>query len=431
MGALPRERAADALPLVAAAAIPLVFLHVRYQAHLAVGAATIYGSDVAIGVTLLAAVAAGVLFGWENLLRPRVLWFVAAGFLVLLVASCLWRPLEAPKTHLISAAKIVEYALLAPASVLLFRRSVDLERFLAVFVAWGVAAAGWGLLQFLGLVNEFEGRRPGQRDPSFLGHQDLGAFTGSCLAIGLACIALAERHRLARIAASAGAVGVIIDASIFALFGVVLAAVAAVWLGTRAGTLTVRRTVAMASILVVVGAGVAVLRGSDVTNYLSFLGISPAAKSTTDTEVQSGSQRTMLAYIGLRIWEDHPVLGVGFDRSNNRYQPYLAAAKRKFPGQSAQSYPSQAHPWGVQNFWLQSLADLGIVGFVLAVATFLSGLWVALRTPSGARFFGLVAASLILVAAGTWNAVGIVAGIPLDAVTWLGIGIAVAAQELA
>jgi hypothetical protein len=425
-----RLRAADVLPLVAAAAIPLVFLHRRYQAHASLGPVDVYGSDVAIAIALLAAAVAGVLFGWERVLRPRLLWLFGSTLLGLFVVSCFWRPLEVTTTHLITAAKVIEYALLAPAAVLLFRRSVDFERFLAVFVAWGVAAAGWGLLQFLGVVVEFEGKRPGQRDPSFLGHQDFGAFTGATLAVGLVAIVLAERRRLAWIAVPAGSVGVIIDASIFAYLGVVLAAAAAVWVGRRAGTLTVRRAVAVASILVVVGAGVSVLRGSDVTNYLSFLGVRPTA-TKPDPGVQSGSQRTMLAYIGLRIWEDHPLLGVGFDRSNNRYQPYLAAAKRKFPAQSPQSYPSPRNKWGVQNLWLQLLADVGIVGFALGIATFASGLWLALRATRIAPFTGLVAASWILVAAGTWNAVGIVAGIPLEAVTWLGLGLAVAAQELA
>ena len=418
------------LPLVAAAAIPFVFLHRMYQAHASVGPVDIYGSDVAILITLLAAVAAGVLFGWGRLLQPRPLWVIAACLLALFVVSCLWSPIEAPKTHLITAAKVIEYALLAPAAVLLFRRRVDLDRFFAVFVGWSAAASIWGLLQFLGAVSEFEGKRPGQREVSFLGHQDLGAFTGATLAIGFAAIALDERRRLAQVAVAAGGIGVILDASIFAYTGVVLAALAAVWLGRRSGTLTVRRVVAIASILVVVGAGVSVLRGSDVTDYLSFLGVRHPVE-TSSTDVQSGSQRTMLAYIGLRIWVDHPVLGVGFDRSANRYQPYLAAAKRKFPDLSAQSYPSESNRWGVQNFWIQLLADVGLVGFALGLATFLSGLWVGLRTPAATRFFGLVGAGWILVAAGTWNAVGIVAGIPLEAVTWLGLGIAVAAQELA
>jgi hypothetical protein len=36
----------------------------------------------------------------------------------------------------------------------------------------------------------------------------------------------------------------------------------------------------------------------------------------------------------------------------------------------------------------------------------------------------LVATGWILVAAATWNAVGIIAGLPLDALTWLAFGLA-------
>ena len=85
-------------PLVAAAAIPFVFLHRMYQAHASVGPVDVYGSDVAILITLLAAVAAGVLFGWRRLLQPRPLWVITACLLALLVVSCLWSPIEEPKT---------------------------------------------------------------------------------------------------------------------------------------------------------------------------------------------------------------------------------------------------------------------------------------------------------------------------------------------
>ena len=47
-----------------------------------------------------------------------------------------------------------------------------------------------------------------------------------------------------------------------------------------------------------------------------------------------------------------------------------------------------------------------------------------------AAFFAVVAAGWIFVAIGTWNAIGIVAGIPLDAVMWLGFGLAVVALEV-
>lgn len=172
-----------------------------------------------------------------------------------------------------------------------------------------------------------------------------------------------------------------------------------------------------------------VLRASDFSNFMSFLGIRSTNASIAQ-DVQTGSQRTMLAWIGLRIWIDHPILGVGFDRSQNRYQDYLAEAKRKFPDQPAQAYPSPEHPWGIQNLWVQLLADTGVVGLLLALLTFILGLRRALTAPRAAVFLGLVAAGWILVAAGTWNALGIVAGIPLEAVTWFGLGLAAVAGSV-
>ena len=417
-----RSRGADLLAFVPAAEIPLIFLHVRYQAGTTVGPAHVYGSDVVIGLTLLAAVGAGLVYGWTPLARPRMLWIVAAAFLLFLGASCFWQPIEAPKTHLVTWAKLVEYALLAPALVLLLRRRAQVNRFLTVFVVWCVAASGWGLLQFLGVVKEFEGYRPGQREVSFLGIYDFAVFAGATLAIGLAGIVLGERWRLVPVAVVAGGAGVVLAASLFSYAGGLFAAAACGLVALRGRTLTLRRAAAVVTILAVVGAGVAGLRGSDISDYLSFLGVTPAAKS--QRHVETGPQRTMLAYIGLRIWRDHPWFGVGFERSANRYQPYLADTKRKFPGQDAQSYPSPAHPWGVQSFWIQLLADTGVVGFVLGVGTFVVGLALALRAHARNPLLALVAVGWILVAAGTWIGEGIVAGIPLQAVTWLGLGLA-------
>jgi len=420
-----RRQAADILPLVAAAAIPLIFLHVMYQPSLVFGPATAYGSDIVIILTLLAAVASGLMFGWERLAGSRLLWLAIAGLVAVFALSCLYRPFQEVRTHLITVSKIGEYALLAPACVLLFRRAVDLERFLVVFVAWSAAASAWGLLQFLGLVNEFDGKRPGQREVSFIGHESFGAFTGCALLLGLASLSLGERRRLAWAALPAGGLGVVLDGSISAYLGVLLATLTVVCVAWRARSVSLRRLLAIAAILLVVGAGVEAQRGSDVSNYLSVIGIH--ASNAPESGVETGSQRELLLYIGLRIWEAHPWLGVGFGKSNDRYQPYLAAARRRYPEDPPLAFPSPAHRWGIQNFWLQLLADTGIPGFLLGLAVFAAGALGALRAFARNRLVALLALGWILVAAGTWTAIGIVAGIPLDAVTFLGLGLAAAA----
>jgi O-Antigen ligase len=417
-----RSRAADLLALVPAAAIPPIFLHRLYQPDVSIGPLDVYGADVAVWAVVAAAVAAGIRFGWAPLAPARTLWLLTGALLALFAASCFWTPLDDTVRHLISAAKIAEYALLAPALVLLLRTRAQLDRFLVAFVAWAVAAAGWGVLQFLGVVSEFEGKRPGQREVSFLGIHDFAAFSGAALVVGLAGIALRERRRLAPVAVVAGSIGVVLAASLFAYAGVVLAAAGALYMGRRAGTITARRVLALSAVLVTVLAGVLALRTYDVTDFLSFLG--GRATVTSSEEVQSGTHRALLAYIGIRIWRDHPVLGAGFGRSIDRYEPYLDDAKRRFPDSSPEAFPSPENRWGVQNYWVQLLADVGVVGFVLGLAVFGTALALALRAPPTALATGAIAAGWILVAAGTWHGVGIVAGLPLQALTFLGFGLA-------
>ncbi len=71
------------------------------------------------------------------------------------------------------------------------------------------------------------------------------------------------------------------------------------------------------------------------------------------------------------------------------------------------------------------------IGFLLLMATFVAGLWLAtraaLRGPPEARLPGVLAGAWLLLAMGTWTAVGLVAGVPLDALTWIALGLAAAA----
>ena len=71
------------------------------------------------------------------------------------------------------------------------------------------------------------------------------------------------------------------------------------------------------------------------------------------------------------------------------------------------SLPSAKHPWGVQNGWVQALADLGIVGFLLFVGLFASGLVAAgrraLRGPPELAGPALVAGVWLLCAMGIWH----------------------------
>src|SRR5262249_41272228 len=148
----------------------------------------------------------------------------------------------------------------------------------------------------------------------------------------------------------------------------------------RRRTLTGPRVAALAAAAGIAAAGVVTLRGGDFDQFVHFLGVGKSQPTATQN-VQTYVQHTLLAYIGLRIFLSHPILGVGVQRSSEapRYEPHLAQAHRRFPHAAALSFPSPQHPWGVQNAYVQALADLGIVGFLLFVGLFASGLVVAGR----------------------------------------------------
>jgi hypothetical protein len=165
--------------------------------------------------------------------------------------------------------------------------------------------------------------------------------------------------------------------------------------------------------------GAVAMRGNDLGHYL---GLKRTKHPSTD--VESYAHRTVLAYIGYRIWRDHPIAGVGFEASNDasRYLRYVPAAKARYPHQPALVFPTATRSYGVQNFYVQHLADLGVVGLLLLAALFVSSLAL------GARRLGSTGAVIgvlwTLAVAGLWIALGIVAGLPLDALTWLAFGLA-------
>ena len=422
-----------------AIAVPVIFLHVRYQpkVHVALGStsAGIALSDLAVLAVALATLRRGLRDGFGRLREARAVWIAAALFLAMVAAATVY-PLAGAAdyrclTHAVTTAKFVEYAVLALAVPLLPRTRRDLEVLLWVFALWSAAATAWGVLQFAGLVSEFEGKRPLQREPSFLGIHDLAALSGGALAIALALLALgpaSSRERvLAWIAGASGSIGLVLSGAFAGAIGIALAAVGALAIGRSLGRLEWRRGLAVGAIAVVAGAGVLLMRGGDVENFAHFVGI--GHKHANQRDVESSVHRSLLAYIGIRIFADHPIVGVGWQGSEeyDNYAPYLADAHRRFPGESPRAFPSPQHAWGVQNAYLQTLTDMGVVGFALLVALFAAGLTLgaraALRAPPELAVPALAGLLWLLVAAGVWNGLGLVAGIPLDALTWLSFGL--------
>jgi O-antigen ligase len=170
-----------------------------------------------------------------------------------------------------------------------------------------------------------------------------------------------------------------------------------------------------------VSAGTAAIRADTIERFAEFIGL---GEREDEPNVESYAHRTLLAYIGARIWLDRPVTGVGWQASSEEwaYGPFLDDARARFPDEPDQAFPSPDHPWGIQLFYLQVAADLGIAGIVVLLALAAKGISTGIR---GIRSSPVALAGLgwLLIAAGVWTGIGLVAGIPLEALTWISLGL--------
>jgi O-Antigen ligase len=404
-------------------AVPFLFLHIKYQPGVRVRfGSTHLGlelSDLAVVVVAVLALREGLRAGFGRLRPGLALWATSVGLVV-------WIFIRSDSlTHLVTAAKFSEYALLALSAPLILRRRDDWEVVAAAIVAWTVAATFVALLQFFGL-DILDAWAAGRRQPSFLGHSDFASLSALTLGIGLAAVLIADR-RIGWAAVASGTLGLILSGATAGLIGIAAGAAALLYAISRRRKLSLRDVGVTGAVVGVVAAGVLVLRAGDFENFLRFLHLK--GRETQTSNIQTYSHHTLLAYIGYRIWRDHPVAGAGWQGSTEPdvVDPQLPAAHREFPDVAPLAFPTREHEWGVQNAYVQAAADLGLLGLVLWLAPFILALVLALgaNAPPGA-----VAAFSILSAMGIWGGQGLVAGIPLDAATWLALGLgATAAAE--
>jgi O-antigen ligase len=406
--------------IVLALAVPLLFLHIEYQLGVRVPlGSTHLGlelSDLAVTLVALAAVWEGVRAGFAPL-RPA-LWLLLSIAVLMFWIFLRSQSLE----HGVTAAKFAEYALLAASTPLVLRRRADWELVAAVIVAWSVAATIVGLVQIFG-ADIADAWAAGRRQPSFLGHSDFAALSAFALGIGLAAVLLANRG-IGWVGVVSGAIGVMLSGASAGLLGVVAGTAGLLVAIARRRHVAVRDIAVSVATVAVVAAGVTTLRAGDFEQFLKFLGV--RSEQRTNTGVETYSHHTLLAYIGYQIWRDHPVAGAGWQATSEpeTVDPVLPAARRKFPDVSPIAFPTREHEWGVQNAYVQSAADLGLIGVVLWIAPFAIGLALALRADAPP---GAVATFALLAAMGIWAGQGLVAGIPLDAATWLALGLAATA----
>jgi O-antigen ligase len=234
-------------------------------------------------------------------------------------------------------------------------------------------------------------------------------------------------RRGAWVAVAAGAIGFVLGGATAGILGLVPAALLAAASAARHGVVRRRVLAGTLATVAVASLGILVLRAGDFGQFFRFLGVRQAQTSTS-SDIQTYSQRTLLAYIGGRIWLHHPIVGVGWQGSTepSAVGPELPAAHRRFPTLAPRAFPGPGHEYGVQILYLQALADLGLVGFALALgwlgAGVAAGARAAFRAPPAVAWVPALGVCWLVLALGLWAAMGLVAGIPLDALTWLAIG---------
>jgi O-antigen ligase len=417
---MPETAVARGRALVLALAIPFLFLHIKYQPGVRVPLGSthlgIEASDLAVLVVALFAIREGLRAGFAPLRPALPLWVASLALIVWILVR------SESLVHLVTAVKFCEYALLALSAPLLLQRRADWELVAAAIVAWSVVGTFFALLQFFG-VHIADAWAAGRRQPSFLGHSDFAALSALALAIGFAAVLLARR-RIGWVAVVSGAIGLILSGASAGLIGIAAGTVVLLYAIWRRRPLVLRDFAVSGVVVAVVAAGVLVLRAGDLESFLRFLHVK--GKEAQTSNIETYSHHTLLAYIGYRIWRDHPIVGAGWEASTDPdvVDPQLPAARKKFPEMAPLAFPTRAHEWGVQNAYVQAAADLGLIGLLLWLAPFALALVLALgaNAPPGA-----VAGFTILAAMGIWGAQGLVAGIPLDAVSWLAFGLAATA----
>ncbi len=426
--------------LLLALAIPFVFFHEKYQPELTVDlgstSADVRLSDLAVLVVVIAAGVYAVRKGRSRLGPARILWIPGLALLIWLAFQAM-RPASVDdarfEDHLVSYVKLVEYALIVVAVPLLVRRTQDLAIVFGSLVLWSAVASAVALVQFFGL-DVFDAWNAGWRQPSFLGHHDLAALSAVSTALAVAGI-LAGRMRLPAAplwttALVAGALGLMLAGSLAAAGGFALGALV-VGFGARGRfEPSARQFFAVFALVVVVAGGVTAIRADSLEEFVRFIGVRGEERPEG---VETYSQRTVLAYLGLRIWQDNPVVGVGWQRSGREdvFEPYLEDARERFPDVVDLAFPAAGREWGVQNLYVQMLADAGIVGLLLLLAVGVSGVVLAGRTVTyapnpWATGAGLAVMCALLTLGGEWASLGIVSGIPLQAATCLLLGLAAA-----
>jgi O-antigen ligase len=341
---------------VAAVYVPLIFLNLPLA--LALWVPLTFMTSVHFPASAPAAISVLLLAAWIGTLRRSWRERLAVlenqrGLVVAIVMYLLWSALSLlwAENSLVGSETFVEWLIAGGVFLVIATTVLDARhaRWIALaFVAGGVASVAIGIASAGGLhgveeagLYSSEGRLTGgSTDPNYLG---AGLIASAVLAVAL----FASSRRLLLRWAMGGSVvilvaGIVASESRGAILSGVVAAVAALFIFRRQrGTLI--------TVLVAIG----------VIGLLWF-GLDPGALQRITHVSGTGTGRTDLWTVAWRIGRSHPLVGVGLGNFIIQEPHYVLR-----PGALSDVLLIVEQPHVAHNMYLQTFAELGIIGFVL------------------------------------------------------------------
>lgn len=387
-------------------------------------AITLVPADVALAA--LAVLCVRRLLARRSLPRPaQAIVATGAGFGAwLLISSAV-----SGGSAFIGAAKLLEYGLIPLGVILFVNRRAQMWLLFGVLVLVDTAAVGRALYDFT--------QHPGSRQGAFLGEHDLAALSTMTLTVALVALyARGPSTRLLVFAGAVGSVGIVLGAALAQLLGLYAAVAALLAIAALRRSSSARAVVVTLAVTGVITAGSLAMRSGDLGFLQAWFGSKkPEAQGQF---AGSWSQRLIYAYIGGRIFLDHPVLGSGWYGliPPNVYERYVPDARRRFPDQPPLYFPQPGKSFIPQQAYDQILYELGAVG----AALFLALAAVTVRTvsrvgrawPRGGSDEALAYVPAVWVAslAGALAGAALFGGIPITAIFWFTFGVAAVGPSL-
>jgi O-antigen ligase len=323
--------------------------------------------------------------------------------------------------------KLLEYFAFGVAITLAMSEQVVVRTIIIVLIAYAAIAGTIGVAEIL------RDHQLGARTDSLMGADPLGLLGAAVITVAIAAPGRIGSTTIRRVAVTSGLLCLLVSGSLSAIVGLGLATLVALVRGLEPFKRLSRATAAVLTVVAIcIGGTFIAVRWNDIRAATTQVGGSPAHV------VAGGSftQRLMFADFGLRIWIDHPILGVGFQQSGrlSNWGPYFASVRADFPSLPSTYFPAipgisfglpdNNTELNLHNAYSQMLAETGLVGLALFALAFFGATRSSFRRLSTSEI-ARAGSLLVIVVLGALTRNELYGGLPETAILVIGLALAV------